>query len=102
MAASVALVVAICVDCAPSGPLALGASALICAMIAVLVLLIRAARAYSTDAMATFGLALIAGSVIATTPGVSDTGADYLARVCIGLAVGAGGGVLGVVMHSRG
>jgi hypothetical protein len=42
--------------------------------------------------LAAFGAALIAGSIIATTPGLSDAGADYLARFFIALAVGAGKG----------
>jgi hypothetical protein len=101
MVAAVALILAICEGCTPNGLLALGAGALICAMIAALVLMVRAAGDHSNDAMATFGAALIAGAIIATTPGLSDTGADYLARFLIGLAVGTGGGVAVALVRRR-
>jgi hypothetical protein len=89
----VVLVLADCETSSPNSLLALGAAALICALVAAFVLMLQAAGEGSNDAVATSGAALLAGGLIATTPGLSDAGANYVSRFFIGLAVGAAIGV---------
>jgi hypothetical protein len=82
-------VFAIC-EASPNALVAAGAAAVLIAIVASVLLLLRAARGYRIKAAAVFAAALVAGAVIATTPGGLTSGANYLGRFFAGVAVGVG------------